>query len=122
MPTGALLDKTRRPELSELWDCLGWSPEERFRPGKRKFFLSIDLDCFSFGMNNGEFFAWPERAFGNEFLSSSASSKRFVRELSDRAGVLDIVREPNCCGSVGDAEAILHRLDAYVFDGELTFG
>lgn len=42
-----------------------------------------------------------------------------MESLLNRASVITICREPECCGGIGEANKILSYLDRYFFDGAL---
>lgn len=81
------------------------------------FILDFDLDCFS-GQIAGGTFAWPEKLFSNRYVRE-IKTNYFVKELINRAAIVTICREPNCCGGIGESNKILKYLDKYFFEGQL---
>ncbi len=128
---GNLSDLARSEELRELWDILGWQAVDgkfSFTNGRPKTFVTIDLDCFVISWR-GYLLPWPEEVYMKTFLSASTygpthgwSGKKFMDGLLTSAGVLDIAREPDCCGGSEKADKILSDIDQCLFDGNLAFG
>lgn len=125
---GDLCDTARAdaPKLKHLWRVLGWKRSgERyaFCEDSSRLFVTIDLDYFA--CDWGDYlFPWPAKVYQREFQKHLPYSNRtgleFFRDLIDRAGFLDIAREPKHCGGEEDAEQIFRDMNRILFDGALT--
>lgn len=127
---GDLSDLARHSELRELWNLLGWDSratgEFSFAEKRTKLFLSIDLDCFI--MRWREYLLpWVHEVYEKEFHTASTygptegrTGKDFFDGLLASAGVIDIAREPDCCGGSEKADQVLADLNRYIFDGRLA--
>jgi hypothetical protein len=127
---GDLSDLARGAELQELWNILGWKPiggKFSFADGRPKAFVTMDLDCFIISWRD-YLLPWPEEVYIKTFLTISTygltqgwSGKKFVEGLLASAGVLDIAREPDCCGGDTKADKVLSDLNLHLFNGDLNF-
>ncbi len=126
---GSLSDCARRKELAELLSILGWQPGEggfSFSHGRPKAFLTVDLDCFVM-VWRGYHIPWPEEVYAGEFMKTSNhapthawTGKRFFQGLVDGAGVLDIAREPECCGGPEKSDRVLSDFNRYLLSGDIN--
>lgn len=126
---GDLSDLVRRTELSELWEILGWQfiPKKRFEftETDKKILIDIDLDFFT--MEWSDFiFPWPNEVFKKKFYKPSDYSstkgwtgKMFFDGLLNKAGLITVAREPDCCGGEKKAKKIFKKLNRYFFDNQL---
>ena len=128
---GDLSDVARREEMGHLWDVLGWSSKSgkgfSFSPTTDKAYLTIDLDCFVVSWKE-YLFPWPEEVYRDKFIRPSDypptrewTGKRFFDGLLERAGVVDIAREPSCCGGEAKSRMVLDDVNRHLFDGRLSF-
>lgn len=81
------------------------------------YILDIDLDCFSAEIRQ-KTVSWPEQMFFDEFFSTPERGV-FTKMLINRATLITISREPNCCGGLGESNKILQYIDRYWFEGAL---
>ena len=127
---GDLSDLARHTELRELWGLLGWGSratgELSFAEQRPKLFLSIDLDCFIICWRE-YLLPWVHEVYEKEFLTASTygptkgwTGKKFFDGLLASAGVIDIAREPDCCGGSEKADHVLADINRYIFDGCLA--
>lgn len=126
---GALTDRSV-VENDLLWSILQWGPgpEGRlhFLESQRKICLNVDLDAFVVRWENFKF-PWPEEVWLERFHTASDfdatrgwTAKSFVHELTMRAGLMTIAREPEFCGGEAKADAIWGDLNKHLFDSQLT--
>lgn len=125
---GDLSDTARWESLSELWKILGWQYNSQFSftEDERKILLDLDLDCFIVRWKGCYRFPWPDEVFKKEFRVQSKhqttlgwTGKDFVDGLVNRAALLTIAREPDCCGNNKKANQVLGKVNYYLFDNKL---
>lgn len=103
----------------DIWDIFDYG-EGGFKPGiNTSFVLDFDLDCFA-SEKDGETRAWSEQQFKECY--SNPDVDYFMGCLLDRASIITICREPECCGGIGESNKILGYLDKYFFEGCLRTG
>jgi len=113
-----------------LWDILGWRIEPGvgfgFQSKSPRILLDFDLDCFVIRWNRFHTynFPWPDEVFEKEFLAPTYeegwSGKTFVANLIARAGLVTIAREPGFCGGEEKCNAVLAKVNRYLFDEKLS--
>lgn len=119
---GVLVDHTKANCCSELRAMLEWSPNRGFSPvtDDNRILLDFDLDCFIVRYRLGRYkFPWPDEVFEGEYPEES-KAKGFMDELINRAGLITIAREPVHCGGAAKSDQVLHKVNRFFFDDELS--
>lgn len=121
---GDLSDHAKRKQLQPLWNALSWNMSNgkfQFQEGAPNILLNFDLDCFS-GSIREVSVSWPDRLFENQLLKESTypttagwTGKVFVEKLVERAGIIAICREAECCGGQEVCEENLTKLSRHFF-------
>ena len=81
------------------------------------FILDFDLDFFTMSSEKGTM-AWTPKIWQQE-LGNYSETLHFINTLIDKADIITICREPDCCGGIGESNKILEMLDYYLFNGQL---
>jgi hypothetical protein len=120
---GDLSDITRKLANRRVWQTLGWERlgAEAFRfTDEPKIILDFDLDCFRIDWRDYKF-PFPDEVFEKEFLAPSTyittmglSGRDFVHGLAQKAGLITVATEPECCGGDSKVSQILNSVDKYV--------
>lgn len=121
---GALADSGHWAVKEGLWKMFGWDPAEGiFAGGQDVPVLDIDLDFFTFSWERYTF-PFTAEIFHDEFLapgqsehSHSLCPAEMVKKLRRATPLITIASEPDFCGGVNNAQAILERMNETLFDG-----
>ena len=116
---GKLGDSCKEEEYKELRNFFGIEHAYYDSPNicfKQPYILDFDLDFFTLSIDNEPTHGWTERIMDKHFPSCS-KERIFLQRLINKAFVITICREPDCCGSIGNSNRILEILDNYCFDG-----
>ena len=107
----------KEPYFQNVRDIMQYHNQRFDEKDIKPCILDFDLDCFTTECRE-KTYAWPEKIFREEYFESS-NARYFMESLLNRASVITICREPECCGGIGEANKILSYLDRYFFDGAL---